>query len=48
MWFVAMTHSSDAVKSVVQNHILSNFCADAVIKFKNFDFTEFQIKFAID
>ena len=43
-----MTHSSDAVKSVVQNHILSNFCVGVVIKFKNFDFTEFKIKFAID
>ena len=38
----------DAVKSVVQNHILSNFCVGVVIKFKNFDFTEFEIKFAID
>ena len=43
-----MTHSSDAEKSFVQNHILSNFCVGVVIKFKNFDPTEFEIKFAID
>ena len=43
-----MTHRSDAVKSVVQNHILSNFCVGVVIKFKNIDLIEFEIKFAID
>ena len=43
-----MTHSSDAEKSFVQNHILSNFCVGVVIKFKNFDFTEIEIKFAVD
>jgi len=48
MWVIAMTHSSDAVKSIVQNHILSNFCVGVLIKFKNFDFTELEIKFAID
>jgi len=48
MWVIAMIHRSDAVKSVVQNHILSNFCVGVVIKFKNFDLTEFEIKFAID
>jgi len=48
MLVIAMTHSSDAIKSVIQNHILSNFCVGVVIKFKNFDPTEFEIKFAID
>ena len=43
-----MTHISDAEKSFVQNHILSNFCVGIVIKFKNFDAIEFEIKFAID
>ena len=43
-----MAHSSDAVKSVIQNHILSIFCVGVVLKFKNFDSTEFEIKFAID
>ena len=43
-----MTHSSDAVKSFIQNHILWNFCVGVIIKFKNFDSTEFEIKFAID
>ena len=42
-----MTRSSDAVKSVIQNHILSTFCVGVDIKFKNFDSTEFEIKFAI-
>ena len=43
-----MTHSSDAEKSFVQNHILSNFCVGVAIEFKNFDSTEFKMKFAID
>ena len=48
MWVIAMTHSNDDVKSVVQNNILSNFCVGVNQKFKNFDSTEFEIKFAID
>ena len=48
MWVIAMTHSSDTENSFVQNHILSNFCVGVAIKFKNFDSTEFEIKFAID
>ena len=43
-----MTHSSDVVKSVVQTLILSNFCVGVVIKFKNFDSSEIETKFAID
>ena len=43
-----MTHSSDTENSFVQNHILSNFCVGVLIKFKNFDLTELEIKFAID
>ena len=48
MWVNAMTHSSDAVKSFIQNHILSNFCVGVVITFKNSYSTEFKIKFVID
>ena len=43
-----MTHSSDAVKSIIRNHILSNFRVGVIIKFKTFDLTEFEIKIAID
>jgi len=33
-----MTHRSDAMKSVIQNHILTKFCVGGDMKFKNFDF----------
>ena len=29
-----MTHRSDAMKSVIQNHILTKFCVGGDIKFK--------------
>ena len=48
MWVNGMTHRSDAVKSVIQNHILSKFCVGGDMKFKNFGFIEFKIKIAID
>ena len=43
-----MTHRGDAVKSVFQKHILSKFRVGGDRKSKNFDFTEFKIKIAID
>ena len=48
MWVIDVTHRSDAVKSVIQNHILSKFCVGGDIKFKKFDFIELKIKIAID
>ena len=43
-----MTHRSDAMKSVIQNHILTKFCVGDAMKLKNFDFIEFKIEIAID
>ena len=38
-----MTHSIDAVKSFIQNLILSNFCVGVFIKFKIFDNTDLNL-----
>ena len=48
MWVIGMTHRSDAMKSMIQNHIFSKFCVGGIMNFKNFDCIGFKIQIAID